>query len=123
MIFVETNLIATDNTQTRFVKCIHLLGGSNKKAATIGDFIIIAIKNRRFKRRLISKKIYLALIVSIKKEKRRLNGAYINAKINRVILMTELGKVVGTRLFGPLYLEIKEFSRISKLIAKSKGYV
>jgi large subunit ribosomal protein L14 len=123
MIFVETNLIATDNTQTRFVKCIHLLGGSNKKSATVGDFIIIAIKHRRFKRRLIFKKIYLALIVSMKKEKHRLNGSFISAKNNRVILMTEMGKVIGTRIFGPLYFEIKEFSRISKLIAKSKGYV
>lgn len=123
MIFVESQIIASDNTQTRIVKCIRLLGGSAKKYATVGDFIIIAVKHRWAKRRLIFKKIYLALIISLKKEKRRLNGSYISSKGNRVLLLTELGKIIGTRIFGPLYKEIKPYASISKLLLKSKGYV
>jgi large subunit ribosomal protein L14 len=123
MIFVESQVIASDNTQTRIVKCIRLLGGSNRKYATVSDFIIIAVKHRRAKRRLILKKIYLALIIGAIKEKRRLSGYYIKGKTNRVLLLTEVGKVIGSRILGPLYNEIRQYSRISKLLAKSKGYV
>ncbi len=123
MIFVESQVIASDNTQTRVVKCIRLLGGSNKKYATVSDFVIITIKHRWAKRRWIFKKIYLAVIIGIKKEFRRLDGSYISSRNNRVLLLTELGKIIGTRILGPIYKEIKQYARISKLLMKSKGYV
>lgn len=123
MVTVESSVVVSDNTETRFVKCIRILGGSNRKYATVGDFIIIAVKHRHAKRRLILKKIYLALIIGMVKEKRRLSGYYISGKTNRVLLLTELGKTVGTRLSGPIYHEIQPYSRISGLLAKSRGYV
>lgn len=123
MLLVESQVIVSDNTQTRIVKCIRLLGGSKRKYATVSDFIIIAVKQRRAKRRLILKKIYLALIIASIKEKRRLSGYYIKSKTNRVLLLTEFGKIIGTRILGPVYKEVKQYSRISKLLAKSKGYI
>jgi large subunit ribosomal protein L14 len=122
MLFVESFVTVSDNTQTRNVKCIHLLNGGTSKCALVNRFIVIAIRRYKIKRRLIFKKIYLALILGTKKDTRRINGSFIKVNKNHVILMSEVGKVLGTRLLGPMYREIKKF-RFFKFLSLLKKAV
>ena len=119
---METLLTVCDNTETRGVKCIHVLGGSAKKFATIGDFIVIAIQRRRVWRRINVKKVCLGLVTRVKKEYRRPNGSYILGNMNMVLLLSELGKPLGTQIWGPVYYEFKTLG-LDKLMARFRGVV
>jgi len=100
MIHIETILKVYDNTGAIKVKCIRLLGGSTKKKASIGNFVIIAIQRRYSPKRFISKNISLGLIISVLKEIKRPTGYYFKGDANKVILINDQGKLLGTRVFG-----------------------
>ena len=123
MVLVETVLQAADNTQARRLKCIHLLVGGVRKQAGIGDFIVVAIRHRRKKRRLISRKIYLALIVGVRQILRRPNGSFImGSKTKAVLLSEETGIMLGSRIYGPVYWELK-YLRLTKSVFIAKRFV
>ena len=119
MIFRETFITVGDNSGARRAKTIGFLGSFFKKKAGLGDFILVAIQHRRLKRRFITKNIYLALIVTIKRNILRLNGICIKFFSNKAVLLSEQGKVVGSRLYGPIALEIKVL-KISKILGLAK---
>lgn len=111
-----------DNTGARRAKCIHVLGGSAKSVATAGDFVILAIPRRRAVRRLATKNIYLALLVTVRRSSRRQAGFTVRFAKNKAVLLTNAGKVLGTRFRGPLDDKLRLLD-LAKIINISRALV
>ena len=108
MIQQESRLTVADNSGAKEVLCIRVLGGTRKRYATIGDKIIVTVKNAlpsgNIKKGTVSK----AVVVRTKKEIRRNDGSYIRFDDNAVVLLNAAGEMVGTRIFGPVARELRE---------------
>ncbi|GAB1350332.1 50S ribosomal protein L14 [Ignavibacteriales bacterium] len=108
MIQEETNLVAADNSGAKRLKCIRVLGGSNRRYASVGDLIVVSVKaaipNAGVKKGDVSK----AVIVRTKKEVRRKDGSYIRFDENAAVLLNNQGEPKGTRIFGPVARELRE---------------
>ena len=108
MIQEETSLVAADNSGAKRLKCIRVLGGSNRRYASVGDLIVVSVKaaipNAGVKKGDVSK----AVIVRTKKEVRRKDGSYIRFDENAAVLLNNQGEPKGTRIFGPVARELRE---------------
>jgi large subunit ribosomal protein L14 len=108
MIQQESRLTVADNSGAKEVLCIRVLGGTGKRYATIGDKIIVTVKNAipsgNIKKGTVSK----AVVVRTKKEIRRNDGSYIRFDDNAVVLLNNAGEMIGTRIFGPVARELRE---------------
>ena len=116
MIQQESRLDVADNSGARSVLCIRVLGGSKRRYASIGDMIVVSVKETSpggIKKGTVSK----AVIVRTKKEIRRKDGSYILFDDNAVVLLTASDEPRGTRIFGPVARELrdKEYMRIVSL--------
>jgi ribosomal protein L14 len=98
-----------DNTGITWVKCIHLYGGFFKKYAYLAHYILVAIQKRRLLRKFIFKNIYLAIIITQKKNFYRHNGYYVKFLYNKILLLSEVKKLIGTRIFGTAARELIKF--------------
>jgi large subunit ribosomal protein L14 len=108
MIQQESRLTVADNSGAKEVLCIRVLGGTGKRYASIGDKIIVTVKNAipsgNIKKGTVSK----AVVVRTKKEIRRNDGSYIRFDDNAVVLLNATGEMIGTRIFGPVARELRE---------------
>jgi large subunit ribosomal protein L14 len=108
MVQEYTRLNVADNTGAKKVMCIRVLGGSKRRVASIGDIIIVSVKqaipNSSIKKGDKSK----AVIVRTKKEVRRPDGSYIRFDENAAVLITDMMEPKGTRIFGPVARELRE---------------
>ncbi|MEI6347809.1 MAG: 50S ribosomal protein L14 [Bacteroidota bacterium] len=108
MIQQESRLRVADNSGAKEVLCIRVLGGTKKRYASVGDKIIVTIKDAipsgTVKRGTVSK----AVIVRTKKEVRRKDGSYIRFDDNACVLLTATEELRGTRIFGPVARELRE---------------
>jgi large subunit ribosomal protein L14 len=108
MIQKESRLAVADNSGAKEVLCINVLGGTGKRYASIGDTIVVTVKNAipsgNIKKGTVSK----AVIVRTKKEIRRNDGSYIRFEDNAVVLLNPTGEMYGTRIFGPVARELRE---------------
>ena len=108
MIQQESRLTVADNSGAKEVLCIKVLGGTRKRYATIGDKIVVTVKNAipsgNIKKGTVSK----AVVVRTKKEIRRNDGSYIRFDDNAVVLLNATGEMIGTRIFGPVARELRE---------------
>ncbi|MDX1667044.1 MAG: 50S ribosomal protein L14 [Saprospiraceae bacterium] len=116
MIQQETRLRVADNSGAKEVACIRVLGGSKRRYASIGDLIIVTVKEATpggVKKGTVSR----AVVVRTKKEVRRNDGSYIRFDDNAVVLLTAQDEPRGTRIFGPVARELRErdFMRIVSL--------
>ena len=116
MIQQESRLDVADNSGARSVLCIRVLGGSKRRYASIGDMIVVSVKETSpggIKKGTVSK----AVIVRTKKEIRRKDGSYIRFDDNAVVLLNTAAEPRGTRIFGPVARELrdKDFMRIVSL--------
>jgi len=108
MIQQESRLTVADNSGAKEVLCIKVLGGTRKRYASIGDRIVVTVKNAlpsgNIKKGTVSK----AVVVRTKKEIRRADGSYIRFDDNAVVLLNATGEMIGTRIFGPVARELRE---------------
>ena len=108
MVQEYTRLNVADNTGAKKVMCIRVMGSSKRRFATVGDIIIVAVKqaipNSSIKKGDKSK----AVIVRTKKEKRRPDGSYIRFDENAAVLINDAMEPKGTRIFGPVARELRE---------------
>ena len=116
MIQQESRLKVADNSGAREVLCIRVLGGSKRRYASIGDTIVVTVKDSTpggLKKGTVSK----AVVVRTRKEIRRKDGSYIRFDDNAVVLLTATDEPRGTRIFGPVARELREkdFMRIVSL--------
>jgi len=116
MIQQESRLNVADNSGAKQVLCIRVLGGSKRRYASIGDKIVVTVKDSSpggVKKGTVSK----AVVVRTRKEIRRKDGSYIRFDDNAVVLLTENDEPRGTRIFGPVARELrdKDYMRIISL--------
>ena len=107
MIQMQTNLDVADNSGARRVMCIKLLGGSRRKYATVGDVIVVSIKEAAPRGRVKKGEVMKAVVVRIAKDIRRPDGSIIRFDRNAAVLITPQMEPVGTRIFGPVPRELR----------------
>jgi large subunit ribosomal protein L14 len=117
MIQMQTNLDVADNSGARRVQCIKVLGGSKRKTATVGDVIIVSVKEAIPRGRVKKGDVHRAVIVRTAKEIHRNDGSAIRFDRNAAVLINRQGEPVGTRIFGPVTRELraKRFMKIVSL--------
>ncbi len=117
MIYPETYLEVADNSGARKVQCIKVLGGSKRKFASVGDTIVITIKEAIPRGRVRKGDMHRAVVVRTAKEIRRNDGTAIRFDRNAAVLITPQGEPIGTRIFGPVTRELrsKNHTRIMSL--------
>ncbi|MCI6893211.1 MAG: 50S ribosomal protein L14 [Bacteroidales bacterium] len=107
MIQTESRLVVADNSGAREVLCIRVLGGTGRRYASVGDIIVVTVKNAipssDVKKGTVSK----AVVVRTKKEIRRADGSYIRFDDNACVLLNASGELRGTRIFGPVARELR----------------
>ena len=107
MIQTETSLVVADNSGAKECLCIRVLGGTRRRYASVGDVIVVTVKNvipsSEIKKGTVSK----SLIVRTKKEVRRADGSYIRFDDNACVLLNNAGELRGSRIFGPVARELR----------------
>ncbi len=117
MIQMQTNLDVADNSGAKRVQCIKVLGGSKRKFATIGDVIVVAVKDA-IPRGMVKKgEVARAVIVRTAAAIRRPDGSAIRFDRNAAVLVNKQDEPVGTRIFGPVTRELRarKFMKIISL--------
>ena len=117
MIQMQTNLDVADNSGARRVQCIKVLGGSHRRTATIGDIIVVSVKEAIPRGRVKKGDVHQAVIVRTAKEIRRPDGSAIRFDRNAAVLINKQGEPIGTRIFGPVTRELRarKFMKIVSL--------
>lgn len=117
MIQQESILDVADNSGAKKVYCIRVLGGSKKRYATVGDIIVVSVKEALPESKVKKGDVYRAVVVRTKKEVRRPDGSYIKFDTNSAVLINPQREPIGTRIFGPVARELrqKEFMKIVSL--------
>ena len=105
MIQMQTNLEVADNSGARRVQCIKVLGGSKRKVASIGDVIVVSVKEAIPRGRVKKGDVHRAVIVRTAKELRRQDGSAIRFDRNAAVLINKQGEPIGTRIFGAVVRE------------------
>ncbi|MEE4260614.1 MAG: 50S ribosomal protein L14 [Bacteroidales bacterium] len=108
MIQQESRLAVADNSGAKEVLCIRVLGGTKRRYASIGDQIVVTVKNALPSGNIKKGAVTKAVVVRTKKEVRRQDGSYIRFDDNAVVLLNTTGEMVGTRIFGPVARELRE---------------
>lgn len=107
MIQAETNLEVADNSGAKRVQCIKVLGGSKRRTASVGDIIVVTIKEAIPRGRVKKGEIHKAVVVRTAKEIRRADGSTIRFDRNAAVLISAQGEPIGTRIFGPVTRELR----------------
>jgi len=117
MIQMQTNREVADNSGARRVQCIKVLGGSKRKYASVGDVIVVSIKDAIPRGRVKKGDVSQAVVVRTAKEIRRPDGSSIRFDRNAAVLIDKQGEPIGTRIFGPVTRELraKAFMKIISL--------
>ena len=108
MIQTETNLVVADNSGARSVRVFHLVGGSHRKSASVGDVVICAVKDAIPNGKVKKSDVVKGVIVRVKKAYQRKDGSTIRFDDNAVVLINEDGTPKGTRVFGPVARELRD---------------
>jgi large subunit ribosomal protein L14 len=117
MIQQQTMLVISDNSGARKAMCIKVLGGTRRRYASVGDIVVVAIKDAIPNSAIKKGQVARAVIVRTKKEVRRKDGSYIRFDQNAAVIIDENKEPKGTRIFGPVARELrdKEFMKIVSL--------
>lgn len=116
MIQMQTSLDVADNSGARSVQCVKVLGGSKRKTASIGDTIVVTVKEAIPRGKVRKGELHRAVIVRTAKEIRRSDGSAIRFDRNAAVLITAQGEPIGTRIFGPVTRELRA-KRYMKIIS------
>jgi large subunit ribosomal protein L14 len=112
MIQMQSNLEVADNSGARRVQCVKVLGGSKRKTASIGDIIVVSVKEAIPRGRVKKGDVHQAVIVRTRFAIRRSDGSTLRFDRNAAVLISKEGEPIGTRIFGPVTRELR-----------SKGYM
>lgn len=117
MIQTETKLKVADNSGAKLLTCIKVLGGSKRRYASIGDVIVVAVREAMPNSKVSKGSVMKAVIVRTAKEIRRPDGSHIKFDDNSAVLINAQNEPIGTRIFGPVARELraKKFMKIISL--------
>ena len=107
MIQMQTNLDIADNSGARRAQCIKVLGGSKRKYASVGDIIVVSVKEAIPRGRVKKGQVMRAVVVRTAKGVRRPDGSVIRFDRNAAVLVNNQGEPIGTRIFGPVTRELR----------------
>lgn len=107
MIQSESRLTVADNSGAKEALCIHVLGGTGRRYASVGDIIVVSIKSTIPSSDVKKGTVSRAVVVRTKKEIRRADGSYIRFDDNACVLLNNAGELRGTRIFGPVARELR----------------
>ena len=107
MIQIQTELTVADNTGAKRVECIKVLGGSKRRYASVGDIIVISVKDAIPKGKVKKGAVHKAVVVRTRKEIYRDDGSKVQFDKNAVVLTDDKGEPIGTRIFGPVTRELR----------------
>ncbi|MFP3859326.1 MAG: 50S ribosomal protein L14 [Bacteroidales bacterium] len=108
MIQQESKLNVADNSGAKIVKVIRVLGGSGRRYASIGDKVVVSVRNALPSSEVKKGTVSKAIIVRTRKEVRRSDGSYIRFDNNACVLINNVGEIRGTRIFGPIPRELRD---------------
>jgi len=117
VIQVESILDSADNSGAKRLMCIKVLGGTRRKYASVGDIIVVSVKEALPESKVKKGDVKKGVIVRTKKEISRADGSYIRFDQNSIVLINDAGEPLGTRIFGPVARELraKKFMKIISL--------
>ncbi len=117
MIQLRTVLEVADNSGAKKVQCIKVLGGTGRRYASVGDIIVVAVKESEPQSTIKKGEVRRAVVVRTRKELRRAEGSYIKFDTNAAVLVNDAKEPVGSRIFGPVARELraKKFLKILSL--------
>ncbi|MHB1301936.1 MAG: 50S ribosomal protein L14 [Acidiphilium sp.] len=117
MIIVESNLDVADNSGARRVQCIKVLGGSKRRTASVGDVIVVSIKDAIPRGKVKKGDVHQAVVVRTAYPVRRTDGSVIRFDRNAAVLINKQNEPIGTRIFGPVTRELRarKFMKIISL--------
>ena len=107
MIQMQTNLTVADNSGARRVQCIKVLGGAKRKYASVGDIIVVSVKEAIPRGKVKKGDVMKAVVVRTAKDIRRADGSVIRFDRNAAVLINNQGEPIGTRIFGPVTRELR----------------
>lgn len=116
MIQTESVLDVADNSGAKRVLCIKVLGGSRRRYASLGDVIVVSIKEALPNARVKKGDVAKAVIVRTRREVARADGTYVKFDTNSAVLINDAREPVGTRIFGPVARELR-YKRFMKIIS------
>jgi large subunit ribosomal protein L14 len=116
VIQAESKLDVADNSGARRVQCIRVLGGSRRRWASVGDVIVVAVKDAIPRGRVKKGDVHKAVIVRTAKEITRPDGSAIRFDRNAAVLINNAGEPIGTRIFGPVTRELRA-RRFMKIVS------
>ena len=116
MIQMQTNLDVADNSGARRVQCIKVLGGSKRRTASVGDVIIVSVKEAIPRGRVKKGEVLKAVVVRTAHGVRRPDGSLIRFDTNAAVLVTPQNEPIGTRIFGPVTRELRA-RRFMKIVS------
>ena len=116
MIIAETKLNVADNSGAKLIQCIKVLGGSKRRSASIGDLIVVSVKEAIPNGKVKVGEVTRAVVVRTKKGVSREDGSIIRFDKNSAVLLTKEGEPIGTRIFGPVTRELR-LKRFTKIIS------
>ncbi len=116
MIQSESRLTVADNSGAKKILCIRVLGGSGKRYATVGDIIVVTVKEAIPNSKVKKGEVHRAVVVRTTKEYRRPDGSYICFGENAAVLINNQREPIGTRIFGPVARELRS-KKFMKLIS------
>ena len=117
MIQMQSHLFVADNSGARKIQCIKVLGGSKRRFASIGDIIVVSIKDAIPRGKVKKGEVFKAVIVRTKKDFSRVDGTSIRFDKNAAVLLDKQEEPIATRIFGPVTRELrtKKFMKIISL--------
>lgn len=117
MIQMQTKLKVADNSGAREVMCIKVLGGSKRRFATVGDIVVVSIREAAANGKIKKGDVAKGVIVRTKRRLKRVDGSYIRFDDNSIVLVNASKEPIGTRIFGPVARELraKQFVKIVSL--------
>lgn len=117
MIQMQTKLKVADNSGAKTLFCIKVLGGSKRRYASVGDVIVVSVREALPASKVKKGEVHRAVVVRTRKEFRRNDGSYIKFDVNSAVLINPQHEPIGTRIFGPVARELraKNFMKIISL--------
>ncbi len=116
MIQAETKLNVADNSGAKLLLCIKVLGGAKRRYASVGDLVVVSVKEAIPNSKVKKGEVMRAVIVRTAKEIRRADGSYIKFDDNSAVLINQQNEPIGTRIFGPVARELRA-KRFMKIIS------
>ena len=107
MIQIQTELNVADNTGAKIVECIKVLGGSKRRYASVGDIIVVSVKDAIPSGKVKKGSVHKAVVVRTKKSIHRKDGSKVKFDNNAAVIIDDKGEPIGTRIFGPVTRELR----------------